>query len=59
IFGLLSRTGGLSEAEMLRTFNCGLGLVLVVPDDEASAVAAELEGHVVGQVTERPGLELV
>lgn len=59
IFGLLSRTGGLSEAEMLRTFNCGLGMVLVVPEAEAEAVAAEVEGHVVGRVTDQPGFELV
>ena len=29
VFGWLARAGNLDDAEMLRTFNCGIGLVLV------------------------------
>ena len=29
VFGWLARTGGVAEAEMLRTFNCGIGMVAV------------------------------
>ena len=43
VFAWLQETGGVAEAEMRRTFNCGLGLVLVVDPDD---VAEVLEGLV-------------
>jgi len=40
VFQWLRKAGGVEEAEMLRTFNCGLGMiVLVAAADEASALA--------------------
>jgi phosphoribosylaminoimidazole (AIR) synthetase len=30
VFDWLARTGGIEEAEMRRTFNCGIGFLLVV-----------------------------
>lgn len=44
VFGWLQKAGGVEEAEMLRTFNCGIGMVVVVAPDEAEAVSAILEG---------------
>ena len=44
VFGWLARMGGVAEAEMLRTFNCGIGMVLVVDPAEAGAVTATLQG---------------
>jgi len=38
VFQWLQQHGGISDTEMLRTFNCGIGMVMVV----AEAVAAEL-----------------
>jgi phosphoribosylformylglycinamidine cyclo-ligase len=38
IFGLLQRLGDLSESEMLRVFNCGIGMLLVVPPEQAEEV---------------------
>ena len=38
IFGLLQRLGDLSESEMLRVFNCGVGMLLVVPPDQAEEI---------------------
>ena len=35
IFGFLERTGQVSQAEMLRTFNMGIGYVIVVSPDDA------------------------
>ena len=35
VFGWLAQTGRLSDAEMLKTFNCGIGMVLVVAKTEA------------------------
>lgn len=42
IFKLLQRIGQIEEAEMLRTFNMGIGFILVVPPEQADAVLAEL-----------------
>jgi phosphoribosylformylglycinamidine cyclo-ligase len=44
VFAWLQREGGVSDAEMWRTFNCGIGFVLVVRADAAGAVEAELDG---------------
>jgi phosphoribosylformylglycinamidine cyclo-ligase len=38
VFGWLARAGGLSEHEMLRTFNCGIGMVLIVEAAKAGQV---------------------
>jgi phosphoribosylformylglycinamidine cyclo-ligase len=43
VFGWLQRAGRLDDAEMLRTFNCGIGLVLVAAKGEADAVLATLK----------------
>jgi phosphoribosylformylglycinamidine cyclo-ligase len=35
VFGWLAHTGKVAQAEMLRTFNCGLGLIAVVAPEQA------------------------
>lgn len=54
IFSLLQTWGDIVDAEMRRTFNCGLGLVLVVPPTEADDVvaAANERGEVASVVGE-------
>lgn len=42
VFRWLARTGRIVEAEMLRTFNCGIGMIAVVAPDAADAVCAIL-----------------
>ncbi|MCP4933658.1 MAG: phosphoribosylformylglycinamidine cyclo-ligase [bacterium] len=42
IFAWLQSTGGISKAEMLRTFNCGVGMVLIVEKQQVAAVLSEL-----------------
>jgi len=37
VFSWLSGTGGVTEREMLRTFNCGIGLIAVVAAETAAA----------------------
>lgn len=42
IFDWIQRTGNVSADDMWLTFNCGIGMILVVPSDEATAVMARL-----------------
>jgi len=38
IFDWLQRQGGVDDDEMLRVFNCGIGMVIVVPEEQAGDV---------------------
>jgi phosphoribosylformylglycinamidine cyclo-ligase len=42
VFAWLRGAGGVAEAEMLKTFNCGIGLVAVVAAERADALVALL-----------------
>ena len=42
VFNWLARAGNLDDAEMLRTFNCGIGMVVIAARDRADAVMAAL-----------------
>ncbi|MCA3719514.1 phosphoribosylformylglycinamidine cyclo-ligase [Phenylobacterium sp.] len=42
VFGWLQEAGGVADAEMRRTFNCGVGLILTVRPDDAGEVLAGL-----------------
>lgn len=42
VFAWLSQTGGISEAEMLKTFNSGIGLIMAVAPDQADAIVSTL-----------------
>ncbi|MFP4569719.1 phosphoribosylformylglycinamidine cyclo-ligase [Rhodosalinus sp.] len=42
VFGWLRAAGGVAEDEMLKSFNCGIGMVAVVAPDRAEALAALL-----------------
>ncbi|MCB9684875.1 MAG: phosphoribosylformylglycinamidine cyclo-ligase [Alphaproteobacteria bacterium] len=53
IFGLLQQRGELTEQEMVRTFNCGLGMVLAIEAEQAEALAEATGGFVVGEIVER------
>jgi phosphoribosylformylglycinamidine cyclo-ligase len=43
VFGLLQQGGRIAPEEMARTFNCGIGMAVVVAPDEAVQVSAALE----------------
>ncbi|OHV72217.1 phosphoribosylformylglycinamidine cyclo-ligase [Ensifer sp. LCM 4579] len=45
VFSWLAKTGGVAANEMLRTFNCGVGMIAVVSAAEADRVAAVLAGE--------------
>jgi len=61
VFNWLREAGGMSEKEMLRTFNCGIGMVVVVEAEDADAVSGILSEagetvSVLGHLTDnRPG----
>ena len=61
LFRWLSETGGTPEEDMLKTFNCGIGMVLVVPAAEAERMSELLiqsgeTVHPIGQVIEGSGV---
>lgn len=42
LFVWLQQQGGIDSNEMYRVFNCGIGMVMVVPADQADAISATL-----------------
>lgn len=61
LFKFLQETGGVSEKEMLRTFNMGIGYVLAVSESDLAKVLTALEqggetAHVIGKVIEGAGV---
>jgi len=62
LFAWLQRAGNVSDDEMLRVFNCGIGMVVIVGQEHAQAAIATLQatGETVwriGAVHERKGNE--
>ncbi|HLV28684.1 MAG TPA: phosphoribosylformylglycinamidine cyclo-ligase [Burkholderiaceae bacterium] len=60
LFQWLQENGNVADEEMQRVFNCGIGMVVVVPAAQAQAVADTLrsQGETVyhlGEITERQG----
>ena len=57
VFNWLRQAGGIEDAELLRTFNCGIGMIVVVDAAHAAAVTAQLKDagetvYTVGQLQE-------
>ena len=50
VFGWLARTGRIAPAEMLRVFNCGVGMALVVSDPEAATRLLQAHGEAVSHI---------
>ncbi|MGR3711775.1 MAG: phosphoribosylformylglycinamidine cyclo-ligase [Shimia sp.] len=42
VFQWLAKTGGMDQAEILKTFNCGMGMILSVDADQADALTKVL-----------------
>jgi phosphoribosylformylglycinamidine cyclo-ligase len=45
VFGWLGRAAGIAEREMLRTFNCGIGLVAIAAPERAADIVAAFAAH--------------
>jgi len=43
VFGWLAHAGGIGAAEMLRVFNCGVGMALVAAEADVAPATALLE----------------
>jgi phosphoribosylformylglycinamidine cyclo-ligase len=61
VFGWLATAGSLDDAEMLRTFNCGIGMVMVAARQDAAAVVAALEAGdetpvIIGEIEKGRGI---
>jgi phosphoribosylformylglycinamidine cyclo-ligase len=59
LFRWLQMKGGVADAEMVRVFNCGIGMVVVVSQQDADAVIASinqqgLRAWGLGEIVERP-----
>ena len=59
LFRWLQMKGGVADAEMVRVFNCGIGMVVIVSPDQVDAAiksltAQGLKAWTVGEVVERP-----
>jgi len=62
IFQFLQEEGGVEDIEMYKTFNMGMGFVVVLPQGEAEEAAKMLGGKIVGEIVEEgirvKGLEI-
>jgi len=56
IFSWIQKTGDISQIEMYRTFNMGMGYAYIVPPDSVACVQKIVKGaKIVGEITEEPG----
>ncbi|MGH8453000.1 MAG: phosphoribosylformylglycinamidine cyclo-ligase, partial [Nevskiales bacterium] len=59
IFDWLQREGGVTDLEMHRTFNCGIGMVVILPAEQADAAMTQLRAAgespaLIGKVIAQP-----
>ncbi len=60
IFDLIKQGGGIDDQEMMRTFNNGIGMVLIVPADEEEEILVRLQGlkeeaFIIGEIVSKDG----
>ncbi len=58
IFEFLKKAGNIPEEEMFQTFNCGIGMVLIIPENQAQEALFLLKGgqekaYVIGRIRAR------
>ena len=56
IFEFLRTRGGLTAGDVESTFNGGLGMIAVLPKDQAQSAARAVGGHIVGRVSAGGGV---
>jgi len=56
IFTWIAESAGITDAEMYRTFNMGMGFAYVVPKDSVAGIQNAVKGSkIVGEITVEPG----
>ena len=63
IFQLIKRAGRIHDAEMYRTFNMGVGLIVVCPENQAERVIQAFNKHRqsarrIGRIERQPGIRI-
>ncbi len=63
IFSLIKRAGNISDEEMYRTFNMGIGLCLIVPKESADIVISTCNkfgtrSFPIGKITSECGVKI-
>jgi len=58
IFDFLQRAGNIPEEEMFQTFNCGIGMILIIPESQSQEALLLLKGgqekaYVIGHIKAR------
>ncbi|MFV9644801.1 MAG: phosphoribosylformylglycinamidine cyclo-ligase [Desulfobacterales bacterium] len=58
VFPFLKKAGNISDKEMIRTFNNGIGMIAIVPEDSAQEMLQQLsamkeKGFIIGEIVER------
>ena len=52
IFRFLQEEGNVDDLEMYRTFNMGMGFIIILPQEQAEKAAELVGGKVVGKIVE-------
>jgi len=63
IFQLIKRAGRIQDAEMYRTFNMGVGLIVICPENQAEQVIQAFNKHRqsarrIGRIENQPGIRI-
>ncbi|KAF9015577.1 aminoimidazole ribonucleotide synthetase [Cyathus striatus] len=62
VFRFLLKEGGIEPLEMARTFNNGIGMVIITSSEKAKIIMNQLQGsgqvYIIGEVTAVPGVEM-
>lgn len=63
VFKWISEVSGISNKEMLQTFNCGIGMILVTSSSHAQKVIAMCkqageEAKIIGKINDTPGVRI-
>jgi phosphoribosylformylglycinamidine cyclo-ligase len=58
VFRFLQEEGGISTEEMYRTFNMGIGFLIIARSSSAEAIAKDAGGMIIGNVTSEPGCRI-
>lgn len=64
VFQWLAQAGNIEEAEMLRTFNCGIGMIVVVAADQANAAVEAFKqagesAFPIGEIVKGDGVQFI